>query len=309
MFYNLENFFDTINDITHLDDDYTPNGKYKWDTKKYQSKIINLSRVLMQSAKKTPDIIGVCEIESKTAIKDLLKHQSFEDEYDFIHYDSPDERGIDVGFIYRKNALKVIDSYPLKISLTKNSKDKTRDILYLKVIVDNKADTLNIMICHLPSRGGGKAKSEQNRIDVAKQIRKHIDKIGINKKWIVMGDFNDEPWDIAITDILKSYDINDYKVNDSNLLNLMWPLKSNKLGTYNYQGKWQILDQMIISASLNQSRGWHYQNESIQIIKQDWMMQTGKYQDFPKRTYIGTKWTNGYSDHLPVKFNLIYNND
>jgi exonuclease III len=308
MFYNLENYFDTIDDNLHFDDDFTPIGKFEWNSDKYQAKINNLSKVLMQSSDKLPDVIGVCELESKTAIKDLIKHELFKNDFDFIHYDSPDERGIDVAFLYRKKTIKVLESYPINIILNQNLKDKTRDLLYVKAISLNKTDTFHIMVCHFPSRGAGKEKSQQNRIDVAHQLKKHIHQIGLNKKWIVMGDFNDEPWDEAILKRLNCRNIQNTN-KDSCLLNLMWVFKSSKQGTYNYQGKWQIIDQMMISNALYQSKGWQYEKESIQIIRKDWMMQTGKYQDYPKRNFIGTKWKNGFSDHLPIEFNIIYKND
>jgi predicted extracellular nuclease len=308
MFYNLENYFDTIDDKTHFDDDFTPNGKNQWNTEKYLAKINNLSRVLMQSNEKSPDVIGICEIESKTAIKDLITHQDFNNHFNFIHFDSPDERGIDVGLIYRKKTIKVIESYPINIVLSQDLNDKTRDLLYVKAISLNKNDTFHIMVCHFPSRGSGKEKSEQNRIDVAKHLKKQIHQIGLDKKWIVMGDFNDEPWDKSILNSLNSCDIQNAN-NDSCLLNLMWGFKSNNQGTYNYNGKWQIIDQMMITKAFIHSKGWQYDNESIQIIQKEWMMQSGKNQNYPKRNFIGTKWKNGFSDHLPIRFNLIYKND
>ncbi len=237
------------------------------------------------------------------ALKDLLLDERFKNQYQMVHYDSKDERGIDVALIYNTEKIKVLYSKPLYVRLSKNKKDRTRDILYVKSLVLKSKDTLNILVCHFPSRREGKEKSEINRIDVAKTAKKWMDSIGLSKNWMVMGDFNDEPNDISIMEYLKA---NKQNSNDMGLRlhNLMWDLMEEGKGSYNYNKKWQIIDQMMLSSSLLNKKGLDYEPESVEIIKKDWMMQTGKYKNFPKRNFVGNQWKNGYSDHLPIFIKL-----
>jgi predicted extracellular nuclease len=310
MFYNLENFFDTIDDQTHNDDDITPNGKLNWNTSKYNSKINNLAKVLILAGDEKPDLIGICEVENKNCIKDLLKNQLFNQEYDFIHYDSPDERGIDVGLIYHKNNFRILESYPISVKLSLDSNDKTRDLLFVKLVSNKIIDTLNIVVCHFPSRSGGKERSERNRIDAAKHLKQIIEQKGVHNKWLVMGDFNDEPWDYSIFNILESRDINyQNNIQKTNLLNLMWSFKNDNRGTYNYKDKWEIIDQMMLSSSLLKELSSKNVGYSMSIIQHDWMMQKGKYAGHPLRNFGGNNWLNGYSDHLPIKLKLYTKNE
>jgi len=296
MFYNLENLFDTIDDKSRNDNDFLPSSKLKWNTQKYNSKIKNIARVICDAAE-SPTFFGVCEIENAMVFKDLLNSPKFESKYNFVHKDSPDERGIDVGFAYDKTKCKVINFRNYEVKLSKNPKDKTRDILLVNLYLFQEKDTFSIMICHFPSRREGKEASEINRIDAAKTLKNAIEANGIKKNWIIMGDFNDEPWDKAISNTLGAQEEGN---KNTNLINLMWAFKDTNKGSYNYKKKWELIDQIIISKTLYSNKKYNISSSSIEFIKKDWMMQNGKSKEFPRKNVSGIKWFNGFSDHLPV---------
>ncbi len=303
-FYNIDNLYDTKDDTSHKDDDFTPNGKYKWDKSRYEQKIRNLNKVISLIADgNPPDILGVCELESALALSDLLKSKSLKNQYNFVHYDSPDERGVDVALIYKTSKFKVLESKNYKVVLSKDTNDRTRDILYVKGISPINNDTFNFIVCHYPSRKEGKNESEQNRLDASAQCLKIIsEKISLKRQnLIVLGDFNDQPWDKSMQTVLGASSHN--KFPNAQLQNLMFELPK-ETGSYFFRGHWERLDQIIISAALRDGKGPDYIEGSLSVLKEDWMMQKGKYEGYPLRTFGGENWLNGYSDHLPVKINI-----
>jgi len=309
VFYNVENLFDTINHPDKWDEDFTPHGKLKWDTKRYQDKLSKLSYVLSSINKSDlPGIIGLCEIENKTVIEDLFKQQKLKKaKYGIAHSESPDKRGIDCALVYQKNAFKYLKHETINIEFPWEKKYKTRDILYVQGLVGRK-DTLNIFVNHWPSRRGGQEKSEPNRIFVAQQLKKAVDKIQVKNadaKIIIMGDFNDEPSDKAVKEILKA-DNNSNVDNPKALYNLMYNLQANNEGSYNYRGDWNMLDNLIISNSLlNGTKGYKTHHDAGRIYRDEWICYKNKNGIFtPSRTYGGPKYYGGFSDHFPVYFKL-----
>ncbi|MDI1232835.1 MAG: endonuclease/exonuclease/phosphatase family protein [bacterium] len=300
-FYNLDNLYDDIDDVDHDDQEFTPSGHYEWTSERYQQKLENMAKVISQLVDgQAPDVLGVCELESAKALTDLINTGNLKNRYSLVHYDSPDERGIDVALIYNSNKFKLISSAKIPVVLSKNLKDKTRDQLFVKTLVLATNDTLCFYVCHFPSRREGKDESEINRFDAAitakKFINAHLNLATANL--IVMGDFNDEPWDKSILEGLQALNIN--QKSDATLLNLMWDFKSNGRGSYNYKGQMNCLDQLIISRPLIDGEQLKYKSKSVNILDANWLTQTGKYEGFPLRTFGGSKWLNGYSDHYPV---------
>ena len=208
---------------------------------------------------------------------------------------------------YNKSKIKVLNSknYPVKLSL--DSTDKTRDILWVKTLSVFNNDTIHFVVCHFPSRRGGAQISNQNRADAANTllnvIRKHVDPQSQNL--VIMGDFNDQPWDSSMMKVLGASSVNKYP--KANLLNLMFELPDKKDGSYCFRGYWERIDQMIISQALRDGKGTDYLPSSVNIFKEDWMLQTGKYKGQPFRNFSGSQWLNGYSDHLPVSIKLQLN--
>ncbi len=306
-FYNIDNLYDIVNDVNHDDDEFTANGNYKWTKKRYQNKLQNMAKAISQIANgNAPDVLGVCELESATALKDLLKEEQLKNRYNFAHFDSPDERGVDVALIFNQQKFTLVTSKPLAVSLSKDSTDRTRDILYVKLFAKEANDTLHFLVCHFPSRREGKYQSEQNRIDAAKVMKNFItNNIKTSaQNLIIMGDFNDEPWDKSVYRTLNAQ--NYTKTKDSALLNLMWQFQYEKRGSYKYKNEMNMLDQIIISKALANNTGLEYENGSVNIFDKDWLKQKGKYEGFPLRTFGGNTWLNGYSDHFAVYMNLKY---
>jgi predicted extracellular nuclease len=307
-FYNVENLFDTTDNLkTVKDEQFTPNGEKAWNSDRYASKLQNLAKVISQLANETtPTFLGVCEIENKQVLADLINEPALEAaNYAIAHRESPDERGIDVGFLYKKNVFSVnsIIAYQPDLSFYN---DKTRDILYVKGALTN-GEQLHFIINHWPSRGGGKQKSEPKRMAAANtllSIQHEIQANDPDAKIIVMGDFNDEPSDNSITATLHTSC--DYKqVNKNQLYNAFCTFENQEKGSYRYRDDWEILDQIMVSETMiSDTSGIHYKEGSAGIKEEPWMLQSGKYEGFPLRTFGGSKYLNGFSDHFPVFIEL-----
>jgi len=306
-FYNIDNLYDDLDDTDHDDQDFTPNGQYHWSSERYHQKLDNMAKVIAQLANgKAPDVLGVCELESAKALEDLINTGDLKGQYGMVHYDSPDERGVDVALIYKTDKFKVLSSEKVPVVLTKDLNDRTRDQLFVKAVALASNDTLCFYVCHFPSRREGKDESEINRMDAAKTCRNFINShLNMSSdNLIVMGDFNDEPWDRSIKEGIIANNIN--QKDDTDLLNLMYDFKSAGRGSYNFKGQMNCLDQFMITQSLIDGKKLEYIKKSVNILDADWLTQKGKYDGFPLRTFGGNKWLNGYSDHYPIYLELQY---
>ncbi|MEM6967167.1 MAG: endonuclease/exonuclease/phosphatase family protein, partial [Bacteroidota bacterium] len=196
-FYNVENLFDTIDIMDKKDEEFTPNSKKEWNTERYHKKLNDLAKIV--AAIEYPAILGVCEVENKTVLEDFSKKTSLKKyNYDIVHYESPDQRGIDVALLYQKKFMKVLSSKPIRINfpraITGEENYTSRDILYVEGQLKNK-EILHLFVNHFPSRRGGLAASEPKRIHVANYLKKDIETIqkkNQNANIILLGDFNDE---------------------------------------------------------------------------------------------------------------------
>jgi predicted extracellular nuclease len=305
-FYNVENLFDTIKTLEKNDRDFTPIGKYKWNTERYQTKINNLAFVISQLKEgKHPDIFGLCELENRAVIQDLINVKILKKKksYGIVHKESEDLRGIDVALIYDQKKFRVLEEKWITIDLTPFGADPTRDILY--AVLADKIDTLHVFVNHWPSRGGGKMETEGKRIYASMELYKHYYTLLASKpnaKVIIMGDFNDEPLDQSI-----QYLINQSTSQNIPLTNLFWDLQKQGLGTYKFRDQWNMIDQMMVTFPILNTTQTGYQlvAGSVKIMKEPWMLQTDeKYAGYPLRTYGGQKYLGGYSDHLPISILL-----
>lgn len=299
-FYNTENFFDTHDNPTKNDDSFLPTFFRGWTHKRYERKVNNISKVIENLHDDYPILVGLAEIENKWILKDLVNTSFLRDaNYSIIHYDSEDERGIDVCCIYRKEYLQILEQEPIKIHFDFDEDDTTRDILYVKALLQDD-QIIHFFISHWPSRGKGQKETEPKRITVAKIIRKKIDKIlqeNPTAKILVMGDFNDYPYDISVTQYLRASDN-----KDAELYNMAAVLERNGKGSYNHRGDWGMLDQMIVSKGLRQTNnGYHIKDNKMYVFNPDWLLfKHRKFGYLPIKTYTGRKYIGGYSDHLPV---------
>ena len=201
-FYNVENLFDTIDSPNTLDSEYMPNSSLKWNTQRYFAKEKNIARVV--EAMNFPTIMGMAEVENRRVIEDLIAQPALESKnYGIAHFESPDERGIDVAMIYRKSEFDVKKQKTHTIKFP-NSDDKTRDILEVSGILRGGIE-LTVFVNHFPSRRGGAEESEPKRVYVASVLRKAVDSVfqkNPNAHIVIMGDFNDEPNNNSLTKTL-----------------------------------------------------------------------------------------------------------
>lgn len=308
MFYNTENFFDTINDPNKLDDEFTPSGAKYWNGYRYRLKIRMISQVIMGIGEwEAPQIVALSEVEHKKCLEDLInKTPLYQANYKIIHHESPDARGIDVALLYRPKFFKLITEQAIPVIWPSNlGTGSTRDILYVKGLT-NKNDTLHIFVNHWPSRYSGQMETEGKRIHVAKMVRHASDsilKVDKNANIVIVGDLNDGPTDKSLLEGLKTETVYD-NIKHNKLYSLSYYLQEvKKLGTHKYQGQWEILDHIVISgALLDTTRNMHTSLNDAHIYNPDFMLEPDETNTGKKvfRTYLGYKYNGGYSDHLPV---------
>ncbi|PLX10703.1 MAG: hypothetical protein C0598_09855 [Marinilabiliales bacterium] len=298
-FYNLENYFDYSPDKLKNDTQFTPYGDYHWNHKKYDQKTKNIYKVIQNmKCRNCIILLGVCEIENEKVIKHLLYSTPLnKSKLNYVHYESNDSRGIDVALIY-SNEFQPIKTSSFEL-FDNGVKIETRNILYVKGIVE--LDTFHVFINHWTSRYRGVLESEYLRMEFSNLLKSKVDSlINVNKNAsiIIMGDFNDEPHDISLQNLMKVNAL----FNMSNNFN-----SSFVKGSVKYREDWYIFDQIIVSESLYLNlNGWEVTSrmsifDPIWILEDD-MKYLGKK---PFRTNIGYKYNAGYSDHLPVYIDII----
>ncbi len=310
MFYNVENFFDTVDDPNKNDNDFLPEGKKHWTYSRMEEKRNSIAKVVTAVGEGTPvAIVGMCEVENDYVLTSLVKYSPIKNlKYKFIHYDSPDSRGIDVAMLYDENQFHPINHKPISVKYTKGK--TTRDILYVSGETNFK-DTLHVFVCHAPSRIGGKEKSEHRRMQVMSLVRQHCDSIlslQPRANIVIMGDFNDSPEDKSLRVALGALPL-ETPYKDENLYNMFYQFMRNPFfGTHKYQSEWSVLDQIIVSGNLLNSG--RLKPESAYIFKAEFLLEVDKRNMNlkPKRTYSGLRYNAGYSDHLPVIIKFLIPN-
>ena len=314
-FYNVENLFDTINDI-NKNDEASPIMEIKFNRSEiYKKKVENMASVIADIGSdlvnKSPSIVGLSEVENRNVIEDLLNNKHLLNKnYDIVHYDSPDERGIDVGLIYNKDVFKVnsTKSHELIIYDNKSSKrNYTRDQLVVSGLLDN--ELIHIIVNHWPSRSGGEERSRAGRMAAAELNKKIIDSLQNkykNAKIITMGDFNDDPHDDSMKKILnaKKY-IEDVKTNG--IYNPMEVILSDQgIGSNAYRDVWQLFDQILVTEPFLNKKYDSYQFYKAGIFNKSYLInKAGRYKGYPFRSFSWGSFTGGYSDHLPPYIYLI----
>ena len=314
-FYNVENLFDTINDI-NKNDEASPIMEIKFNRSEiYKKKVKNMASVIADIGSdlvnKSPSIVGLSEVENRNVIEDLLNNKHLLNKnYDIVHYDSPDERGIDVGLIYNKDVFKVnsTKSHELIIYDNKSSKrNYTRDQLVVSGLLDN--ELIHLIVNHWPSRSGGEERSRAGRMAAAELNKKIIDSLQNkykNAKIITMGDFNDDPHDDSMKKILnaKKY-IEDVKTNG--IYNPMEVILSDQgIGSNAYRDVWQLFDQILVTEPFLNKKYDSYQFYKAGIFNKSYLInKAGRYKGYPFRSFSWGSFTGGYSDHLPPYIYLI----
>ncbi|CAA0181379.1 Endonuclease/exonuclease/phosphatase family protein [Tenacibaculum maritimum] len=295
-FYNVENLFDISNDLSKMDDDFTIKGRRRWSVKRYKKKVKNISTVLakigIEKSLYPPSLVGLVEIENKGVLLDMIHHPKLREcFYNFVHYDSPDERGIDVALLYDKRFFELLASkkIPLILRYSSGGRDYTRDILLVKGKL--KGELVYILVNHWPSRAVGKENGSK-RMEASKLLNTVVSNIreeDMDAKIIIMGDFNDNPTDDSIKRIVQN-----------NFYNPMEDLHQKGKGILTYKGNWHLFDQIIISKSLLE-KNESFCFKGVDVFNKKWLrVFEGKLKGSPFRTYAGARYKGGFSDHFPV---------
>jgi hypothetical protein len=338
MFWNVENFFDPFDDSLTMDDEFIPAGNHGWSWIRFNQKINNIYKVIISTGWKPPDIVGLCEVENRWVLERLAEITPLSKfEYKIIHKDSPDLRGIDVAILYLPNSFKPLETRFIPVTGLKPGDDPTRDILLVKGIMKSR-DTVSIFVNHWPSRYPGQGETMHKRKAAASVLKQNVDSLFAADprcKIIIMGDFNDEPRDESISEVLDGFvliaenkllpgkDTNSKsglsdpdmqglcvdsltigKISGDNIYCLIPQVTNSVTGTMKFEGRWFLFDQFMISGGLLKN----VRLLNTGIIDHDFLLEpdeayTGKK---PFRTYNGYIYKGGYSDHLPVIMDLSF---
>ncbi|MFT3885575.1 MAG: endonuclease [Flavobacteriales bacterium] len=296
--YNVENLFDTLNDPATNDEDFLPGGRLHWTSARYRHKLEQLARAISWAGPELPPIVGLTEVENRAVVEDLVHTRPLADGgYTVVHFDSPDERGIDVALLVRSSFAAVRKQEALKVPL---GRDRTRDVLHAELELADSI-VLHVFEDHWPSRREGTQESEPKRMAAARVVRGRVDDILAQEpqaKVLIMGDFNDYPQDRSIQEGLRaSCDLR----STADLIDLMCAGTSPKSveGSYLHDGKWGYLDQMIVSRGLLAGKG--PKAVSAQALWDERLMfKHPKFGLAPNKTYNRDDYKGGFSDHLPV---------
>ncbi|MEW5677390.1 endonuclease/exonuclease/phosphatase family protein [Flavobacterium enshiense] len=327
-FYNIENFYDTINDPNTYDDEWVYSKKY------FTQKVDNIARVLAELGTgenpNSPTVIGLAEVENKKMLETLVKNPRIASkDYGIVHFDSPDRRGIDCAFLYQKKhfqplSYKNIPLYIYEKDTKKDKKDKkeeeeekeenvnldkttkriyTRDQILMSGMLDG--EEVHFIVNHWPSRRGGeKISSNLREMAAALNVRiiDSLQKINPNAKVMTMGDLNDGPFNNSIKKVLNAKGKKE-EVKPLGMYNPMEKMANKGNGTLAYRDAWDIFDQIIITEPLLQTdySSWRYWKAGI--YNKPFMIQTtGQYKGYGLRNSATEP---GFSDHFPVYIYLI----
>lgn len=331
-FWNLENFFDTINNPNN-DEEWLPRGAQNWTSAKYHQKVHNLAKVISgigtAANPNPPTILGCSEIENRGVLEDLIKDpQLVPMDYGIVHFDSPDKRGIDVGFLYQKKHFKPTSyiNIPLMIyrdeekASDKKEKEEqtddkieadkesrriyTRDQLLVTGLLDG--EEINVIVCHWPSRSGGEKKSAPLREAAAALTRKITDslqRIKPDAKVIILGDLNDGSFNKSVR-VEVGAKGKKADVTPTGIYNPFEEMANKGLGTIAYRDAWDIFDIIMITQPLIKEGDYSsFRYWKAGIYNKPFQIQTtGQYKGYPLRHSMTEV---GYSDHFPAYIYLI----
>ena len=314
-FYNLENLFDTINN-PNKNDEASPIMKLKSNKSKvYLDKIDKLGSVIakigVEKTNTPPAILGVCEVENKEVLEDLVQSSALQNTpYEIIHYESPDERGIDVALLYNKTLFTPVHHKNYTPNIYKDGyRVHTRDQLLVSGYLDD--ELIHVIVNHWPSRRGGEAASRPQREKAAYQNTQIIEELqqeDAKAKIIIMGDFNDDPINSSFKKVLKTSS-EKRKAKKRGLYNPYENMFKKGLGTLTYRDKMNLFDQIIVSSPLLGFRNKDFSSYkffSAQIFNQSFLtVKSGRYKGYPFRSFAGGSYLGGYSDHYPVYVYLV----
>ena len=320
-FYNLENLFDTYHDEGKNDYEYLPDGANEWTEAKYEKKLHNMAKVIraMKDENKVwHTILGVSEIENRHVLEDLVAQPEIADaNFQIVHYDGPDRRGVDVALLYRPDQFQVLesrsipytfDSDQIEFDMDKESQEnfRTRDILMVRGLLNG--EMFAFFVAHLPSRIGGKGMDLRSRggeimYEASCALMKEYPGIKI----VAMGDMNDNPTDPSMAVYMHGKEFIE-DVGPGDFFSPFVSMLHAGYGSLAYRGEWNIYDILIVNEHVAKAPAGTLRIIPIvknkfygRVFKKPFMVQDeGQYKDQPKRTFSNGTFINGYSDHFPT---------
>ena len=312
MFYNVENLFDTKDDPDKNDEEFLPNGDRRWTNNRFFLKLNRVSQVIIAAGEgKYPAVVGLAEIENQNVLETLLHSTSLGKlGYQIIHKESPDNRGIDVAFLYQKGLFTPKRYNAIPVINPKDPAFKTRDILYVKGELGK--DTIHFFVNHWPSKYGGLGATVPLRALAASILKTYTDSIlfcNPESNIVIMGDFNDSPFDESIKDVLAALPPDD-SVSNNKLYDLAYPLARKGIGSNKFHSEWDMIDQFIVSGHMLRGSNKITSPESFHVFSPPFLLEDDKTYlgKKPNRTYNGFTYHGGFSDHLPVLLDLNLDN-
>lgn len=308
-FYNVENLFDTIDDPTINDEEFLPGSRLDWNTEKYLHKLQQKAKVIAaMDSIEMPHFVGLAEIENREVLEDLVREPAIANAaYSIAHIADNDDRGIEVAALYRAAYFRLLHLQAMEIPMPDSLSGKMRHVLYAKGLIQSN-DTLHIFVNHWTSRYGGREETDPKRRASGDFLRHKADSIlalNVDANIIIMGDLNDNPNDLSITEHLKAGSPKQ-GITNAELYNLsIDPFLAGE-GTLYYKS-WDFFDQVIVSSALLNGKSW--QVNSLKVVKHPWMLfQQKNGESRPNRTASGGRYFGGFSDHLPVVLYLAPGN-
>jgi endonuclease/exonuclease/phosphatase family metal-dependent hydrolase len=315
-FWNLQNLFDTIDDPSKMDEDFLPNSELEWTMDRLEKKMYNLARVIrLMNDGKGPDLLGVCEVENQAVLDSMISKFLPDLNYKTAYLESPDNRSIDNGLIFKSEKFKLLNVQADTVHLSDGW--PTRLIFGVNILT-NENKKITVFVNHWPSRSGGQLESEPKRISAAQSLREAVNRILLTDSTaniFIVGDFNDDPVNTSVLETLMAHPIKcdslraDYEFDsERELFNLSYENFEKGGGSYKYRDTWNMLDQIIVSTSLITGNEMNYICNSFEVFKPDLIVtRSGQYEGTPFPTYGGKRYLGGYSDHFPViaKFKII----
>lgn len=307
-FYNVENLFDVKDDPLTADHAFTPSGVLDWDLPKYWEKIERIADVLNSVAPQNelPSFVGLAEVENRKVVRDLIQHRDLvRGNYEIIHAESIDTRGIDVAFLYNPAVFDLRGYELLRIDRFAESSLRSRDILHVWGSFEDQQEA-HFFVNHWPSRRKGHRETAYKRNAAAKTLGTALNEcVNFDSEDLVvaMGDFNDEPHDESLSVILNAQEDRS-KANP--LVNLGWKLAQQNLGSVSHEDQWYLFDQILVDQNVISGNSRGYKVEPLRLFDDDRVMYTTRNgTKKPNRTYVGSNYKGGYSDHLAAYTEIV----
>lgn len=308
-FWNQENLFDTIDDRSIDDEAFLPDGEMQWTEDRLDKKMYNQARVIRaMNDENGPDILGVCEVENQAVLEEMVNTYLSDLNYKIAYIESPDNRGIDNGLIFKSDKFTLLNVQADTVHLSDGWPTR---LIFGANLITNENKKITVFVNHWPSRSGGQIESEPKRIAAAQTLRDAVDRIfqaDSSSNIFIIGDFNDDPVNVSVLETLKAHPIkcdsltSEYEFNSGGeLFNLSYENYEKGEGSFKYKDTWNMLDQIIVSGSLIIGNDINYVCNSFKVFKPDLIVtQSGQYEGTPFPTYGGRRYLGGYSDHFPV---------